>query len=404
MLDNIFASRQMSDQQPALPAPEEQAPEEQAIPEVGEVIQIRPPKRERQLAYDQHFPAEELPAEVHERRHTARIPIGFNYNPEDAEDIKQHTLKNLVSSRQARDIVRSANFMPGQFDIWNAKPTGGNNRYTGGSEDLDGDGIDEYVVRRDGKIVAVNGYTTKASDFPFKGAYYQTHPTPQRRKEQSYRKFLNDEYYAPEYNDDMSEITAWGGEDPTTEEFRRKYKKHTTHAPTKFSPYRAFAQLIVAPACRAAFRLIANNNEEKAKLARKIAIDLSGKKAYEASMASKFYDTNVKIPFLNSIANQLPALRQDFASMKRRSNSEYVVDWTDGSLCSKQFEQWLFNKAAVKERIKAYVHNMLSEQREHYINEVKNKIAVSLRRADNFDTRLRNEWAQKQEAIRNRFA
>ena len=394
----------MSDQQPALPAPEEQAPEEQAIPEVGEVIQIRQPRRARQLEYNQHFPVEELPAEVHERRHTARIPIGFNYNPEDAEDIKQHTLKNLVSSRQARDIVRSANFMPGQFDIWNAKPTGGNNRYTGGSEDLDEDGIDEFVVRRDGKIVAVNGYTTKASDFPFKGAYYQTHPTPQRRKEQSYRKFLNDEYYAPEYNDDMSEITAWGGEDPTTEEFRRKYKKHTTHAPTKFSPYRAFAQLIVAPACRAAFRLIANNNEEKAKLARNIAIDLSGKKAYEASMASKFYDTNVKIPFLNSIANQLPALRQDFASMKRRSNSEYVVDWTDGSLCSKQFEQWLFNKAAVKERIKAYVHNMLSEQREHYINEVKNKIATSLRRADNFDTRLRNEWAQKQEAIRNRFA
>ena len=396
MLDNIFASRQMSDQQPALPAPEEQAPEEQAIPEVGEVIQIRQPSRSRQLAYDQHFPAEELPAEVHERRHTARIPIGFNYNPEDAEDIKQHTLKNLVSSRQARDIVRSANFMPGQFGLWNAKPTGGNNRFQGDFEDLDEDGIDEFVVRRDGKIVAVNGYTTKASDFPFKGAYYQTHPTPQRRKEQSYRKFLNDEYYAPEYNDDMSAITAWGGEDPTTEEFRRKYKKHTTHAPTKFSPYRAFAQLIVAPACKAAFRQVAGNNAEKAKLARSIAIDLSGKKAYEATMASKFYDTNVKIPFLNSIRDQLPALRQDFASMKRRSNSEYVVDWTDGSLCTKQFEQWLFNKAAVKERIKAYVHDMLSTQREQFITDVKNKIVASLNRNDNFRNSLTNSWAMKQ--------
>lgn len=385
--------------QPALPPPAA----EQAAPEVVE-IPIRQPRRARQLDYDQRFPEDALPAEVHERRHNTRIPVGFNYDPNNVEELKQYTLKNLVSSKQARDIVRSANFMPGQFDLWNAKPNGGNNRFQGDFEDLDGDEINEFVVKRDGKIVAVNGYTTKASDFPFKGAYYQSHPTPQRRKEQSYRKYLNDEYFAPVYNDDMSEITAWNGEDPTTENFRRKYKKHTTHAPTAFSPYRAFAQLIVAPACKQAFLLIAGNNAEKAKLARKIAIDLSGKKAYEASMASKFYDTNVKIPFLNSIANQLPALREDFIATKHRSNPDYEVDWTDGSLCSKQFEQWLFNKASVKERIKTYVHNMLSTQREHYIAEVKNKIAASLRRAEGFDTRLRDEWAQKQDEIRTRFA
>ena len=50
--------------------------------------------------------------------------------------------------------------MPGQFDLWNAKETGGNKQYWGGYQDVDGDGLaHEFVVRRGdetGQMIAVN--------------------------------------------------------------------------------------------------------------------------------------------------------------------------------------------------------------------------------------------------------
>ena len=69
-------------------------------------------------------------------------------------------IAQIVGSKRFRDIKRSGNFMPGQFDIWNAKETGGNNQYWGGYQDVDGDGLaHEFVVRREketGPMVAVN--------------------------------------------------------------------------------------------------------------------------------------------------------------------------------------------------------------------------------------------------------
>ena len=353
---------------------------------------IRQQGPETVLDYDGAFPEEPLPPAERRRRTTVKIPIGFNYAPEQAAD---YTLKSLVSSRKARDIVRSANFMPGQFDVWNAKPNGGNNRYTGQYEDLDGDDINEYVVKRDNQIVAVNGYTTKASDFPFRAEYWQSHPTEEQRKAEPYRDYLTNTYYSPTYNDDYSEITRWNGIDPTSAEFRRKYKNHVTHAPTKFSPYRAFSQFIVAPAMKAFFLAIGDNNAEKAKVARKVLIDMTGKKAIEASYASIFYDNTIKIPFLNSIANQLEALRGEFIAMKQRSDPEFQEDWRDGSECSKKFDQWLFNKAEVKSRIHTYVHNMLTTQKRQRINEVRDKLLASWGQREDYVTTVNQLWAQK---------
>ena len=95
-----------------------------------------------------------------ERALRGRIGIG-------AKD-SEAGLFQLVSSKQSRDIVRRNNFMPGQFQIWNEKETGGNNKYYGAYEDIDNDRIGEFVVRRggaEGPLVAVNGYTTKKSDW-----------------------------------------------------------------------------------------------------------------------------------------------------------------------------------------------------------------------------------------------
>lgn len=61
--------------------------------------------------------------------------------------------------------------------------------------------------------------------------------------------------------------------------------------------------MIVDPACKLAIIRVANNQ----------AIYISGKKE---SMATKLYDTNVKIPFLQSIHDQLKSLVGDFNPTK----------------------------------------------------------------------------------------
>lgn len=90
------------------------------------------------------------------------------------------SLFGIVSSKNHQDIVRRNNFMPGQFKEWNSNPSGGNNKYWGGDYDYDKDGINEFAVRRDdeqGPIVAVNGYTTKQSDWLARRKVYEDNPT-----------------------------------------------------------------------------------------------------------------------------------------------------------------------------------------------------------------------------------
>ena len=95
---------------------------------------------------------------------TRRQRVGRLRKRDGVEELAQ-----IVGSKMFRDIKRSSNFMPGQFHIWNAAANGGNKKYWGGYKDVDGDGIPhEFVVHRggpDGPIIAVNGYTTKQSDW-----------------------------------------------------------------------------------------------------------------------------------------------------------------------------------------------------------------------------------------------
>ena len=373
--------------------------------------QIEPPpgyefKKHKQgmlLPYDDQFPDEQLPEEVHERKERSRVPIGFNYDKDPSAKIEDYTLKNLVSSKMARDIVRSGNFMPGQFDIWNRKKSGGNGKYSGISEDLDNDGIDEFVVRRGDKIVAVNGYTTKASDFPFKARYYSYAPTAEARRETPYRKYLDDVYYGPVYNDDGSKIVKWKGNDASDSKFKTKYRKHSTHAPSALSPYRAVSQYIVAPAIKVAIYEFANGIKEKAKIVRKALMQkYTGGKPFESITASQFYKVNVTDKFFESIQGQLGALSQEFVALKQRSNPGYEVNWDVGSKCRDEFEKWVLNKAAVKERIRKFVHNMLTSnesKRAAKVEELKEKLKAIWQKDSALNKLIGDMWLEKQEAI-----
>ena len=287
-------------------------------------------------------------------------------------------LYELVSSKQHQDIVRRNNFMPGQFEIWNSKPTGGNNKYWGGDEDLDNDGIAEYVVRRggaEGPIVAVNGYTTKQSDWLARRKFYEKYPERENRKGKTVNSFMRDEYFNPSY-DDAGNITKWEVDPNNNEDFIKYHKMYNFHAPGPLSPFRAIGQYIVYPAIKAAFIQIADNNANLAKYVRKVVVSHYNIKAYESNVLSGIYNYLVRDPVLNKIQGSLEQLKQDYLTIKRATRgSNFKPNFENPQSADyKEFERWLFAKKEIKELVKKYVNTMLSTQKE----QLKNALTASL--------------------------
>ena len=331
-----------------------------------------------------------------------KAPIGFNYDPKKLGDVTQYTLKNLVSSRQGRDIYRSANFMPGQFDEWNKNVKGGNNKYIGIYEDLDGDKINEFVVKRDGNIVAVNGYSTKNSDFPFRAKYYERYPNAEMRRGMPLKGYLADEYYKPQYTDDFSRITRWDGENPTTEEFKQKYKQFNTRVPKALSTYQAFTKLIIGPACKQAFLSLAGNNENKAKIVRQVAADLFGKKMIESYIASVMYSAVIKLPVLNYLNsnNRLEMYQHNFEFMKKRYNPGFKINFENQESAEyKLYETWLFNQSEVKAAVTKFANKLLTQQRAQAIDSCMGVIINKLQGLKGFNDAVEAIWKKKQTQI-----
>ena len=292
-------------------------------------------------------------------------------------------LYELVSSKQHQDIVRRNNYMPGQFEIWNSKPTGGNNKYWGGDYDLDNDGINEYVVRRGdehGPIVAVNGYTTKQSDWLARRKFYEKYPDRENRKGKTVNSFMRDEYFNPTYDETGLKINKWAINPETDEEFIKYHKMYNFHAPGPLSPFRAIGQLIVYPAIKTAFLQIANGNEKLAKYVRKVVVEKYGIKAYESTVLSGIYNQLVRDPVLNKIQDKLEQLKQDYLTIKRATKgSSFNPNFENvQSADYKEFERWLFAKKEIKELVKNYVNTMLSTQKEQLKNSLTTNIVKKI--------------------------
>ena len=138
------------------------------------------------------------------RRKQYSSPLRSSHDSDDFDDMPEYVpivstpragprgrygikeIAQIVGSKNYRDIKRSGNF------------TGGNNQYWGGYQDVDGDGLaHELVVRRGdetGQMIAVNGYTTKRSDWPARRKFYEAYPNRSDRKNKTVKTYMRDEY------------------------------------------------------------------------------------------------------------------------------------------------------------------------------------------------------------------
>ena len=255
-------------------------------------------------------------------------------------------IAQLVGSKRFRDIKRSGNFMPGQFQEWNKKENGGNGKYWGKYEDIDGDGLaHEFVVRRGGEggpLIAVNGYTTKQSDWGARKLFYEKYPTRAERSGKTAKTYMRDEYYKPTY-DDRGHITEWTITPGNEPEGFNEWTMYNNYRPKDLSPYQAVNKYIVQPALEIYLK---NNGVDK-----KTYIATNGGVGALSRLASAIYDFLVK----NQVIDFLRATKE-FDKYEDYYQATHDIDDPDYEA---KLEKFVLNRKEVKEYIKDYVANVI---------------------------------------------
>ena len=276
---------------------------------------------------------------------------------------------NAVGSKYNRDIVRRNHFMSQPaFDAWNEQR---GNKYWAGLQDYDGDGIDtEFVVRRKdakGDVVAVNGYTTKLSDWDAKRAYYEKFPTRALRSSnleknpgyQSYDDFINEKYgvAVDEYGFITHESAKKIQDIVKTSPYNLRIKKPT--------PYNLFLKKLIFPAFNSAIEGLAEVLGQTEKDLREKCDD-AYRKGWVMSETSKFWDRWVKQEVINGLkaAHEYDVYLQTWMEGRLAVDKDY--QFTDAD--TDKFHTWLFNQKEVKTELKELAQPLLLIDSPEYNN------------------------------------
>ena len=278
----------------------------------------------------------------------------------------------LVSSKNARDVTRKADWTSQiPFKMWNDKDikrNKGRQRYWGAIEDYDKDGLPiEFVVRKgkpDGPVIAVNGYTTKASDYPWRSEYYDAYPTKEDRKTTSFNEFMTNKY-GPVYKKDNMTVESWRI-DPETDRRTVMIKKHggyTYPVPKERSAYNAFTTLLVYPVIHdIILNDFAKGDEELSKQIRKRIAYNSGKgPGFASVLCSDLYYAYVlhglyELLRSNGLMAQYEAA---YVETKKRNNPRFTYDPNNEDDLNK-FTSWLHVRKEFKEAAKARTARFVS--------------------------------------------
>ena len=276
-------------------------------------------------------------------------------------------LAQIVGSAKFRDIKRSANFMPGQFYIWNDAEKGGNKKYWGGYQDVDDDGLaHEFVVRRGGStgpMIAVNGYTTKRSDWAARRAFFEEYPNRKQRKDKTVRSYMQEEYYKPHYNGMV--IDGWELE-PGSErdEFRdEEWKRYRKYTPKNLSPYQAVNKYIVQPALDQYLAAM--------KMTKTQYLAMYGGVGALSRLASEIYFSLVKAPVTAYLVNKklYHDLERDFLAL--RGGEKYRENCLNYEA---ELDKYVFSRKSVKDLVSRYVGNIVLPQAKTLIKAYASKI------------------------------
>jgi hypothetical protein len=292
---------------------------------------------------------------------------------------------NMVSSGKARDIVRKKHFMADTpFQNWRSKDEA-RQAYDAGLIDYDGDGIaNEFVVRKklkDGSLtdVAVNGYTTKRSDFPLQYQYLNQYPTREARSGGNNIKLYAKNLYDAKYLDDHMTIDK-DKLNATMAKDDMKYLRgamdngYDIKKPKDLSPYQIFGKYVIHPAIKEAIHLAAHSDDvDDLKAYRKQLVQTYGF-GFAASLLSQFYWVYVLEPSLRRVAAMNPDWFKTqigkFEVWVREHTDNKQYQYTDTTANNTELAHFLAKNKGFKSYIKQTVAKFVTlENWKTYVNE-----------------------------------
>ena len=244
------------------------------------------------------------------------------------------------------------------FDKWNAKQPDG--QYWGDYRDVDEDGVDEFVVRgknEDGPLVAINGYTTKKSDWAVRRDYYEAYPKIGTRPPGGIGAFAK-ELYSEEYDDYGYPTDAYL---ERIKEAQRKHPGYSIRGGGSTSPYNVFVKRIVASA-KTQHKNDLNVSDEEYNTIMKEVENKEGK-GWLLKLAGKLWTRWVKLPIIKSMD------RETVRSWKHLYEANHASTG-DSQQDQEKFVKWFFNRAEIKRKVKDFIKDMFVPESEEYSNAI----------------------------------
>lgn len=250
-------------------------------------------------------------------------------------------ITNVVGSKSKKDITRKNAFMSkAAFKVWNEKR---GNKYSIDDEKLDEDEIPELVVRNPkGKLIAVNGYTVKRSDWGVRKPFYTEYPTRQDRRGKSLGNYVREKIY--ETTDDDFDEFGYANSDYLARiksiQSKPEYAGYSMKASTP-SSYNLFLSHIIKPAVNRVISIITGNNPALRKDLQ-ILCDADYGKGWMMQFAGQLWSDWIKTPILKALGNNLGT----YLSKYNENHINKVSDVND-----EKFVKWIMNKSEIKSRV-----------------------------------------------------
>ena len=315
----------------------------------------------------------------------------FNSKQKTRDTYDNKELADLVGSKASRHIYRSNAFInQPRFTEWQSKLKAKDPRRSlkGQLEKLDEDDIDEFVVRdRNNRIVAVNGFTTKASDYPIELEYYKANTTEAERKNVSMNQWLMS-HYQPEMKIDPNtglpseDYYKWRSEEMKDRRINKRIPAMTPVNVFKNTfAYDLYQEILLNT-------IKTKLNEHKlpaspsniAKLRSEICkgcIKQTSDKMWVGTWANHLFDRYIKHSVLQRLKQSMTDKNgevfvpyekyrtmfidtEKYKTAIERGDSEETIQ--------KMFSDYLFNKSLTKDFVKGRIVQILQRDHEQYTN------------------------------------
>ena len=248
-------------------------------------------------------------------------------------------------------------------------------------KDEDGDDVDEFLVKdKSGRTVAVNGFTTRASDYPIETEYCNAYPTKAEREEHPMRKFLADKYKDNMKIDQRTGLPDYGFYDwRATENRKSKYNKRIP----QMTPRNVFMETFVWSVSReyidklvmaAIKRKHSEYNSKSKSEQKKMIADVrstinsslkSLKQGWLLDFGSQLYTHYVKIPVLQRLANIVADEKGNSALAVYQNAFVETKTYKDYSQSPELLEQKFVDYVMAKADVKKIVYRVAAMVLDH---------------------------------------